>query len=150
MAFDDVFGGCRAFCSFGLSNYAELLGEVSEVVLPVTTGWEVSPEILIFALTQIITRVEKIGWGITVQFREEFPDFVKDYQKVALYLALPDNFPKDFRQIRCDGELVQLYHAFFLTEAEYKLKLREGASRLEDTLQKCGPDVFDLSRKSCL
>lgn len=150
IVFDDVFDRCRAFCSFGLSNYSSELGEVGEIVMPVSAGWNTAADIMAFTLGKILTSVRKLGWGISVNFETEFPVFARETGKHAVYLSLAQNFPETFRQFICGATSCTIYHAFLLTRAEHKYKLDHGAQALEDIFLDSSPDVFDVNRKSCL
>ena len=75
--YDNVFGGCRAFCSFGFSNYARLVGQIAEVFMPVDDGWDDTAFLLADTLFYIIQHASKeagvASWG---KFRTD-PEWVK-------------------------------------------------------------------------
>src|SRR5947209_16337544 len=66
LAYDQVFPDCRVFASLGLSHYAQELGKVGEVVVPVDDGWNDVPTLLANALFYMIQNRISLGWGIAI------------------------------------------------------------------------------------
>lgn len=152
LAFRDVFGGCYAFCSFGLSKYRHLLREVAEVCIAVDDGWDETPNILAAALFAIVQRQIHLRSGIALYFRDWQPSFVEfasQFEKPAIYITVPPrNLPTDFGHIVCGNETAQLYLAFYISENEYNYYVKHGADKFEDLLEASDVDVFNIRRVS--
>lgn len=152
LVFGDVFGGCRAFCSFGLSHYRDLMGEVAEVCLAANDGWEESPSILVASMFAVLQNRANLRSGVAFLFREWHPSFQRfasRFDKPAIYITVPPlNLPVDFSRIVCDSEVAQLYFAFYLSQSEYSYYIERGPDKLEDLFEANAVDVFDLHRVS--
>lgn len=148
--FDNVFGGCRAFCSFGLSRFATEIGQIAEVFMPVDEGWNSTPLILANVLSYMILHNIKIGWGRSISFADLHPDFVEDFKKTAIYFAIPFGVPDGFEQVECGGKVGGVYLACYITEAEHQFRIRYGAEKFEELLAEQNVDVFHLKRISAL
>src|SRR5437773_304365 len=76
LGYDGIFGGCRAFCSLGLSRYAEDVGRVAEVLVPVDEAWDSVPYLVANALFAIVqNRSMGIGRGVAIGLRGISPEF---------------------------------------------------------------------------
>lgn len=152
LVFQDVFGGCRAFCSFGLSKYQHLLGEVAEVCIAVDDGWDETPDIFAATLFAIVQRQMHLRSGIAIYFRNwqsNFSEFATQFGKPAIYITVPPlNLPSEFGRIVCGNETAQLYLAFYISEGEYNYYVEHGADKFEDLLEARDVDVFNIRRIS--
>ncbi|MCS6849057.1 MAG: suppressor of fused domain protein [Anaerolineae bacterium] len=152
LAFGNVFGGCRAFCSMGLAHYRSLIGEVAEVFLAVNDGWEESPGILAAGIFAALQRQAVIRSGVAFRFREwhtRLQRFASQFGKPAIYITvLPLNLPPELGRIACGGETAQVYFAFYLSEGEYDYYVAHGPDKLEELLEAKEADVFDIHRAS--
>jgi len=154
LTFGDVFGGCRAFCSFGLSHYRSLIGEVAEVCLAANDGWEEAPSILAASLFAVLQGQATLRSGVAFRFCDwhtSFQRFASHFGKPAIYITVPPlNLPSDFGRIACSSETAQLYFAFYLSESEYSYYIEHGPDKLEDLLEAKEADVFDVHRVSVI
>lgn len=148
--FDDVFGGCRAFCSFGLSRYAEKLGEAAEIFMPVDEAWDDTPEILARVLFKVATEHNHMGWGWAVPIDKSFSSFVATFGKTAIYFADPFGVPKGFESVHCGDTTGSVYLACYITQNEFDFLKIEGCEEFEACLEENDVDVFNISRRSCI
>lgn len=148
--YDNIFGGCRAFCSFGLSRYVEEIGEVAEVFMPVDDGWDDTPRILANVLFFMIQQRMKIGWGLTIRFAETHPNFVTEFGKSAIYFSIPFGMSEDFNQVICDSQIGEVYLACYISEAERQFFLDRGAYQFELLLGEHNVDIFNIGRESII
>jgi hypothetical protein len=54
ISYENIFGGCRAFCSIGLSSYKDEVSQFAEIFMPVDRAWDETPQILASTLFNII------------------------------------------------------------------------------------------------
>jgi hypothetical protein len=148
--FDNVFGGCRAFCSFGLSRFATEIGQIAEVFMPIDDGWAFTPLILADVLFYMILHHIKIGWGRSISFADLHLDFVERFNKAAIYFAIPFGVPEGFEQVECGGKVGGVYLACYISEAEHQFRIKYGAEKFEELLAEQNVDVFQLKRISAI
>ncbi len=147
-SFDGILGGCRAFCSFGLSRYASLVGEIAEVFMPVDDGWDQTPILLADTLFYIVQHNMRMGWGISIGFGSTNPEFSSRFNKTAIYITTPFGVPESFSGVRCGPEIGLVYLAFYVTAAEHRCFEDHGAVEFERILHERNPDVFHIARLS--
>ena len=151
LAYDDIFEGCRVFCSFGLSRQCTHVGSgVAEVVLPIDEAWEETPDILANVLGAALEHSIPIGPGYHIRFGGQMPDFVQTYGKAALYFATPFGFPDGFDEVICGDQRGAIYLASFISEAEHQYALDHGPEALEDLFEAQEVDVYTLRRPSAV
>ena len=150
ISYENIFGGCRAFCSFGLSLYSLYVGEVAEVFMPVDDAWDDTPSILAGVLFHMVQMQKRIGWGLAIRFADIFPDFVTQFGKSTIYFSVPFGVPKGFNKVKCDSEVGEVYLASYISENERDYLINNGAHKFEELLEKHTVDVFNISRESCI
>ena len=151
LAYDRVFEGCRLFASLGLTHYADEVGQVAEVYLPVDADWERAPAVFANALFYIVQEAMSIGRGVGIGGVGTLsPDFEREFQKEALYITNPFDLPDGASVIECDGKQGRLYEAFFISKKEYDYFLMYGAEKFEDMIQERALDPYKLARPSCV
>ena len=150
VTFDNVFGGCKAFCSIGFSSYNHIVGEYSEVFMPVDAGWSETSKILSGVLFYIIQENKKIGRGLSIRFADVFPDLVDRIGKSAIFFTIPYDVPDGFKGFLYNSHLAFIYLAFYITEAEHQFFVIHGTEKFEDLLEKERVDVFNISRLSTI
>lgn len=148
--YDNIFDGCRAFCSFGLSSYVNMLGERAEIFMPVDDGWCETPAILANALFFMIQQKMKIGWGLTIDFKNVFPSFVEKFTKSAIYLSVPFGVPPEFNKLTCGMQTGSVYLASYISELERQYFLAHGAEKFESLLEEKSVDSFHIARNSSI
>ncbi len=147
---DNVYGGCRAFCSVGLSSYEDIVGQYAEIFMPVDNGWNETPQILASTLFNIIQSNKRIGWGFSMRFANVFPDFVEAYGKSAIYFTLPFDVPHGFTKVNCGKKIGHVYLACYISEAEHQFFVREGTEQFDSLLEEKKVDIFNITRPSAI
>lgn len=150
ISYDNIFEGCRAFCSLGLSNYGSQIGKIAEIFMPVDEAWEDTPSILAAVLSHLIQRRLHIGRGTTVNFSNVFPDFVAQFGKTTIYFAEPFGTPEDFERVKCGSDIGEVFLASYISEAEYRFLKEYGAEKFEALLEEKQVDVFNIKRPSSI
>jgi hypothetical protein len=149
LAHDGVFKGCRVFSSLGLSHYADDVGSIAEVIVPVDDGWDAVPRLVANALFHMVKEQMAIGWGVAIGgLRRVDPNFSRRYGKEALYLANVYGLPVGAEKVSCEDRKGSLYLGIFLAESEYRLFLEGGAEALEAALERNKVDPYHLSRST--
>jgi hypothetical protein len=151
LGYDGIFGGCRAFCSLGLSRYAEDVGRVAEAFAPVDDGWDAVPRMLANALFAVVqSPTMQMGRGVAIGLAGISADFVRTYGKAALYFTVPFGVPPGFAEVSNDGDKGLVYLGAFITQQEYDYFADRGAESFEDMLEHKGADLFHLRRPSAI
>ncbi len=147
ISYDNIFGGCKAFCSFGLSHYVLQIGEIAEVFMPVDDGWDDTPSILAYSLLHLVQGDAHLGRGLAVRFADIFPDFVSKFDKSAVYFADPFGLPEDFKHVRCGSRTGEVYMVCYISEAEFHFREKNGTESFEELFEEKQVDVFNIKRK---
>ena len=111
--YNEVFNGCKAYCTFGLSNYSSKIDEVAEVFMPIDDGCDEIPSILVATLSHLIRHKLPIGRGQVVDFAQIFSDFVTTFDKSAIYFSDPFGISKGFEEVKCGDEIGQIFLGCF-------------------------------------
>jgi Suppressor of fused protein (SUFU) len=151
LQFKNVFPQTEVFCSLGTSHYSSILGRISEVTLPVTSGARHVDKVLANCLFSLIQQQMKIGWGIALDGLDLIaPDFVKVSEKTALYFTHPFGFPHEFCRILNGSDEGNIYMAIFISRAEFNFFCDRGAAEFESLLESKNVDPFQWDRRSCV
>jgi hypothetical protein len=147
--YDDLFDGCRAFTTIGLSQFSQELGHISEIYSASDEGWSRVPYILANTLFHMIDDKMEIGWGIVMRGVEIIAqDFYSQYGKSAVYISLPIGLPDEFRRVTCGDRTGHVYLATLITAAEADYFSKHGADALEERFEEAEVDPFCLTRPS--
>jgi hypothetical protein len=151
LAYDNVFPNCRVFATLGLSHYADVLGQVGELIVPVDQRWDEVPYAVASVLFHMVGSGIALGWGVAVEGVDcILPDFARFSKKVALYITLPFGMPKEFGEVSCGEEVGRVFVGFFITRAEFELFCDKGARVLERTLEEHRVDPYSVTRASAV
>ncbi|ABY36405.1 MAG TPA: suppressor of fused domain protein [Chloroflexus aurantiacus] len=151
LTFDNIFSGCRAFCSLGLSLYEEAIANLAEVILPISGGWESIPFVLANTLFYIIKNRLILRRGTVIGGISNIaPEFAQRFGKQAIYFAQPFGFPEGFGELVCDSRPGRVYLACLISQSEYLYRKEKGTDQFEELLEERGVDVFDIERPSCI
>ena len=149
LAYDNVFEGCRLFASLGLSHYAEEVGKVAEIIVPVDDGWDTVPSLVANALFYMIQENMRIGWGIAIGGLGEVDRaFTRRFGKEALYITNIYGLPDGSEDVTCEGRRGSLYLGTFIADVEYRLFLDQGAEGLESAFERQHVDPYRLARSA--
>lgn len=151
LGFDSIFGGCRAFCSLGLTLYEQQVFSLAEVVMPVNGAWDSTPYLLANTLFFIAQHKMPLRRGLVIGGIGSLrPEFTAEFAKEAIYFAEPFGFPEGFNQLKCDNKTGDVYLASFISEAEQRFLRHNGVERFETLLEEQHVDVFNVHRSSCV
>jgi hypothetical protein len=148
ISYVNVFGGCRAFCTIGLSSYKDVVGQYAEIFMPIDRAWDETPQILASTLFNRIQNKQRIGWGLSIRFADVFPEFVKKYSKSAIYFTIPYDVPEGLNKVVCGKNEGFVYLAFYISEGEYQYFIKHGTEKFDSLLEKENADMFNLLRPS--
>jgi hypothetical protein len=147
LEYENVFGGCSAFCSLGITHYKQEVKSIGEVFAAVNSGAEYVPELLANVIFYLIQHQMKLGWGTAICGLEKIsPIFFKMYEKSAVYLANPFGVPDEFECIKCKQEKGKVLMACFIAQSEFEFFNENGAEVFEELLERKNADMFDLMR----
>jgi hypothetical protein len=151
LGFENVFRGCRVFCSLGLSHYQEFVKGVREVIVPCDAAWDLIPRAISNVLFYAIKEHMEVGRGIAVSGIETVcPEFVRLTGKSALYFTEPFGLPPDFSSVRIPMTEGRVFLGIFISQGEYDYFCDNGAERFEEMLEAKGVDPYALLRDSSI
>lgn len=153
LAYKNVFPETVTFCSIGLSNFSSSIGTTAEVMVVVDEGWEFIPFILAQAISLIVTKPMKVGWGFVVSGESIVnPEYYEKYMKEALYFTHPMGFPNEFYTVvNADSSIAgEIYMGIPISNKEVELFSSVGAELFEKEMQSNNVDPFSLNRKSII
>lgn len=148
MQFENILGGCRAFCTFGLSHYPSQIGEFAEICMPVDRAWNETPDILVNSVATLILKQLRIGRGRSILIPKVDAKNIAQYDKTAIYLTVPFGIDDAFQSVQCGPIVGQVYLAFYISKAEYDYHATHGTDRFETLLEDNNVDVFNVGRPS--
>ncbi|HEY2953411.1 MAG TPA: suppressor of fused domain protein, partial [Verrucomicrobiae bacterium] len=93
LKFDNAFPGCKVFCSLGASNYSEVLGRPSEVILPCDNGWDAAEDLLANSLFFLVQERMELGSGVAIKLDRLAAGFAGRFAKTAIYFTDPFGLP---------------------------------------------------------
>lgn len=144
LEYDDVFEGCKAFASFGLSKYADIVNNTSEAILAIDDDSKNACSIFANVLFYIVENGLCFGRGTFVEGIENInKEFAIKHNKSAIYFTEPYAFPDEFA---CIGEEVNICLAFFISDEECAFIKKYGCDKFEDYLEEKDCDIMDLNR----
>ena len=150
LEFDNVFPRCKVFCSFGASNYSDVLGVPAEVILPCDNGWEVAGGLLANALFYMMQHRMALGAGVAVGLGPIASEFARKFGKTAIYFTSPFGLPAEFSIVRNNDHAGRVYLALFISQAEFDYFCDRGAAEFESHLQRARVDPYEISRHSSI
>ncbi len=152
--FPHAVADAHVFASLGLSHFQDTLGEVCEVVVPVSSGDDEVCEAVEASLSFLLNLQKSIAEVSYLRhLHRTVPTFFERYGKSAVAFADPSFlFPEKFGgfTLKTSGQPVRLWLGYFLTEAEVQLAERQGFDALEQLLADQGVDVVNLHRSSAI
>lgn len=151
LAFDNVFAGCRVFCSIGLSHFPDAIGHLAELCVVADAGWDAIPQIMADVLFIACQHGLILEPGAAIRgLRGRAPDFCAAFEKPALYLTEPSamGFPEAFGAVADGSGAGHVFLGIFISEAEYAFWQAEGEEAFERLLAEAEADPFDLRRPS--
>jgi hypothetical protein len=151
LTFDNVFSGCRAFCSLGLSLYEDAVANLAEVILPASVGWAHIPFLLANALFYMVENRLVLHRGTAVSgIKNISPEFAQQFGKQAIYFAQPFGLSEGFGELICNSKLGRVYLACLISLSEYQYLQDKGTDQFEELLERRQVDIFDIGRPSCV
>jgi hypothetical protein len=149
-------GYCINLCSLGLTAFADKLGRKAEVLLSVAPS---------DAVEDAFNLMPKVIYYLALKTKESFrlkagsalgclevldADFVKKYNKSAIYFTEPYGAPPGFDKLYCDNEEGFLYQAFLISTQEFNYLSNQGQTQFEDLLEEKRVDLVDIKRASAI
>lgn len=153
LAYKNVFPNTLTFCSIGLSSFSDEVSAVAELMVVVDEGWEYMPSVLAQAVSYMVTKPMKVGWGFAISGDARInPNFYKRYGKDALYFTHPMGLPDEFYSVtKSDSNNVgEIYMGIPISRSELDLFKKLGADKFESFMQKEGVDPFSMLRGSAV
>jgi len=154
LVYDDVFEGCRVFCSLGLTHYSSIIGTISEVLVAVDAGWNDIPFLLAHSLFYIIQQPIHFGPGVVIGgFEFVRPHFAEFFGKTAFYFTTAhtlSTLPEAFSYVSCRGKEGTLQVGYLISAKEYGFWLKQHSRRFEELLGQKQVDLLNLSRPSAI
>ena len=145
--FDHGYRNYRIYASLGLSEHAEQLKDIGEVILLADDPGKDIPFLFVNALFFILTNRIALGSHFAIGGIETLnPDFAEHFRKQALYFTLADGFPRGFDRIERGNQIGLVFQALFLSWAEHDLLNRKGWQELEEQLKAQDADPCSLRR----
>lgn len=150
LIYENVFAGCKLFCTLGLSHYRATLNGVGEICMAADGGWDEIPSILANVSFFLVQQRKKLGWGIGVGgVGKAVSSFANQFGKDSIYLTKPFCFPQGFYQVGQDQHHIgKMYLALPISPQEYSYFLDFGAHAIEELLEDAEVDPFNLKRIS--
>ncbi|MGO8672313.1 MAG: hypothetical protein ACLQVD_13230 [Capsulimonadaceae bacterium] len=74
----------------------------------------------------------------------------RQFGKTAIYLTDPFEMPEEFAFVEDRGRQGRVYLVICLSQSEYEYLIANDCEHLEDRLEECGVDPYDIRRKSCV
>ena len=135
----------RAFCTLGLTHYAQELGGLAEIFLSADEGWESIPKILGLVSGVMVEKHIALHHGTCIAGIDMIDaEFVKRYDKNVLCFVFFDD-EDSFGVIRGDdGNNGRIHFGVFITQAEYDFLSAQGIEALEDKFEENEIDIRDL------
>lgn len=153
LEFDSVMKETHILASLGLTHYQDFLGDVVEVVVPVSAWDEMVWQAVMSSLTFLLTVEASIPEISYLRHTHRtVPEFYKKYGKSALAFTAPYPFPDEFARVplKSSGMNGKVRMGYFLTEAEVKCAEQHGMDALEILFEETSADVIDLTRPSVI
>lgn len=151
LTYDNVFDGCRGFCSLGLTHHQEKVGGLVEVFLASDDGWEDIPYVLAELLHYMTAKSLLVARGSSVDGVENvLPSFADTFSKSAIYFTDPFGLPTNFGVVTAATGAGRVYLATFITQSEYRFLREEGPEQFERLLESEQVDIFRLGRESSI
>ncbi|MBB5233914.1 hypothetical protein [Deinococcus budaensis] len=141
----------HVLASLGLTHYQDVLGEVVEVIVPVSELDDVVVNAVAASLTFLLNlRVTVPEVSYLRHLHRSVPEFAERYGKVAFAFTEPYPFPDSFAQLALSksASVGKVRMGFFLSEAEVRMVEREGFDVLSTLFEEQQVDAIDLQRPS--
>jgi len=150
VTFDRPYKNYRIFASLGMSEYADEVHDIGEVIVVADDAWKDIPYLLVNALFFMKSRRIALGSRVAVAGVETLhPDFAVRYDKTALYITVADGFPAGFERIQWGDQIGVVYQGTFVSEAEYEFIMRKGGEAFEERFRTQDADLCSLRRPAC-
>ena len=138
----------RKYASLGLSEHADTLKDLGEVILLADDKGKDIPFLFVNALFFILQKKIPLASHFAIGGIETMkPDFAEYFGKHALYFMLADGFPEGFAEIERDRTGL-VFQALFISWAEQDVLNRFGWEEFEDRLHAQQADPCSLQRPS--
>jgi hypothetical protein len=149
----DSLKNYRTYASLGISDYADQVKDVGEIILLADDKGKDIRELFVNFLFFILERRIPLGSHFVIGGVEKMkPDFAEYFDKQAIYFTLADEFPEVVR----DGHIGMVYQGIFISWAEHDYLNRKGWQEFEDRfhlqrkVDKAAEFPFSLRRPSCV
>ncbi len=149
--FANAMQNTHILASLGLTHYQDLLGEVVEVIIPVSELDAVVANAVMASISFLLTlRVTLHEVTYLRHLHRSVPEFFERYEKSAFVFTDPYPFPQGFGDVQLtkSGAVGKVRMGFFLSEAEVRLLEQEGFDVLATRFEEQEVDVIDLRRAS--
>jgi hypothetical protein len=149
VTYDRAYREFKVFASVGLTEYAEELRTLGEVIALADAAPNDVPVLLVNALFFMINKCIPLAsrcciGGVDVLL----PRFAEQFGKAALYFMPATGFREGFDRIEADGETAQVFQGIFVSPQEHAYIGRHGGEEFEARLQDSDADPCSLRRPS--
>jgi hypothetical protein len=149
--FDQRYPKHIVYASLGLSEHADDLREVGEIILLSDEKSKDVPLLFVSSLFFILQRKIPLGTPFAVGGIEMVkPEFAEYFGKAAIYYSPADGFPPGFDTVQRMGDAGHVLQGIFISWDEQDYLNRNGPGAFEEKLNAQEYDPCSLSRPSCV
>jgi hypothetical protein len=149
--FDRAYPRYVVYASLGLSDHADDLKDLGEVILLSDDRGKDVPLIFVHSLFFILEKKIPLASRFAVGGIDLIrPDFAEHFDKVALFFTLADGFKPGFEKLEQRGDIGLVFQAIFISWAELDFLNRNGPDAFEEKFHAQDADPCSLRRPSCV
>lgn len=149
--FDLRFKKHVVYASLGMSDHADEVKDIGEVILVADDKGKDIPFLFVNALFFILQRKIPLASHFAIGGIDGVkPDFAEYFQKQAIYFTLADGFPAGFERLEADSQTGLVFQGLFISWAENDFLNRKGWQEFEEKLKAQNADPCSVSRPSCV
>jgi hypothetical protein len=149
--FDLRFKKHLVYASLGMSEHADALKDLGEVILVADDKGKDIPFLFVNALFFILQKKIALASHFAIGGIEGIkPDFAEHFEKQAIYFTLADGFPPGFERLDVDSRTGLVFQGLFISWAENDFINRKGWQEFEERLKAQEGDPCSLRRPSCV
>jgi len=151
LSYREIFSGCLAFTSLGLSQHPSAVGGFVEVIVVADDGFAAMPSLLAGALSFAIDTRITMQRGVSISGLATVDrGFVSRFGKSGLYFSSCHGLPTSFEYVHTkDGRHVgQMLMGLFVSDPELAFLRKHGFEEFESALEEAHVDPFILGRPS--
>ena len=134
------------FATFGLSDYADSIGETMEAVLVVDDDYDSCAEVFMNAIFYAVSNKMNLARGTVISGADAIADqFSARHDKSAVYFTDVFLLPETFGSVE---DKCRILVVFFISQKEADFIRQNGFEQFEDLLESKSVDVIELNRAS--